>query len=272
MKASLRQTVTTWPFLLALATLLANDFWFKRAWPGLVTGKLSDFAGIAIVSLLLFAAFPERRRLASFGIVIGFAWWKSPLSQPAIDAWPFFPIGRTVDYTDLAAFLVMPACAVVARRPVRFALPGAALRRWLAAPLIALTGFALMATSQVNPRPYPPCDTCAPQLPASAPAAPPAPDHAAIERTVREVAARYGLQPDSRIPTLLVGAHLELSYTFGGPRSLGIQIQASPMFLSWKGSVKKRIADLGGELKTRLGTDFKDLEVIERLGREADRP
>ncbi|HEU4589588.1 MAG TPA: hypothetical protein VFS13_01665 [Steroidobacteraceae bacterium] len=39
--------LTTWPFVLALATLIVNDAWLKPNYPGLVTGKLSDFAGIS---------------------------------------------------------------------------------------------------------------------------------------------------------------------------------------------------------------------------------
>lgn len=33
--------------LLAVVVLVVNDQWGKSAWPGLLTGKLSDFAGLA---------------------------------------------------------------------------------------------------------------------------------------------------------------------------------------------------------------------------------
>jgi hypothetical protein len=52
MGASPLSVLTTWPFVLALTTLIANDAWLKSAWPGLITGKLSDVAGIAVVALL----------------------------------------------------------------------------------------------------------------------------------------------------------------------------------------------------------------------------
>jgi hypothetical protein len=49
--------LTTWPLLLALATLIVNDAWLKSAYPGLISGKLSDIAGIAVVALLGMSGF-----------------------------------------------------------------------------------------------------------------------------------------------------------------------------------------------------------------------
>ena len=60
-RTRLASVITTWPFVASLAVLLLNDFWLKRAAPGVITGKLSDFAGIAIVTLLLLATWPQRR-------------------------------------------------------------------------------------------------------------------------------------------------------------------------------------------------------------------
>ncbi len=42
--------------LVALVTLLANDWWAKRAYPSWVTGKLSDVAGLVMAPLALTAA------------------------------------------------------------------------------------------------------------------------------------------------------------------------------------------------------------------------
>jgi hypothetical protein len=39
--------------LVALVTLVVNDHWAKAAWPGLVTGKLSDVAGMVFFPLFL---------------------------------------------------------------------------------------------------------------------------------------------------------------------------------------------------------------------------
>jgi len=46
--------------LAALAVLVVNDHVLKHDFPGLVTGKLSDFAGMVIAPLVLFAMVPER--------------------------------------------------------------------------------------------------------------------------------------------------------------------------------------------------------------------
>ena len=42
--------------IVAIALLAANDHLFKEQWPGAVTGKLSDLAGLAFFPLLLQAA------------------------------------------------------------------------------------------------------------------------------------------------------------------------------------------------------------------------
>lgn len=39
--------------VLAIAVLLANDHWWKTAWPSWWTGKLSDFAGLTFFPVLL---------------------------------------------------------------------------------------------------------------------------------------------------------------------------------------------------------------------------
>lgn len=42
--------------LLAIAVLVLNDHLLKERWPGLITGKLSDLAGLAFFPLLLLGA------------------------------------------------------------------------------------------------------------------------------------------------------------------------------------------------------------------------
>jgi hypothetical protein len=107
---------TSWPFLASLYVLLVNDLVLKGAYPGVVTGKLSDFAGIAVLGLLLLSLFPQRRLLVYATLSTAFLWWKSPASAGFI-AWVnglgLATIGRTIDYGDLAALLtpesVVPA-------------------------------------------------------------------------------------------------------------------------------------------------------------------
>lgn len=65
----------------ALAILAANDHWGKAAWPGLVTGKLSDVAGLVFFPLLLQgiwevgggAVRPRVLALACVATALGFA-------------------------------------------------------------------------------------------------------------------------------------------------------------------------------------------------------
>lgn len=118
--------------LTALGLLAANDFLFKRLWPSWITGKLSDFAWLALVPLLVTAALsvflpPTRSRrlpdwcmaaaLAVTGLVFGLV-----KSIPAVNELAtrslgavFAPFGAhpalTLDPTDLLALpaLLIPA-------------------------------------------------------------------------------------------------------------------------------------------------------------------
>jgi hypothetical protein len=136
--------VTTWPFIGCLLVLLVNDSWLKAAYPGIVSGKLSDFAGIAVVSFLLLALLPVRRYLTYGLIITAFSWWKSSFSQPAIDAinqYLSLPIGRTVDYMDLVALFVIPWCAAVTSSRGDISTSVHSLRRAMAVPMVGLTAF-----------------------------------------------------------------------------------------------------------------------------------
>src|SRR4051812_15006472 len=98
------------PLLLAaVGVLLLNDFVLKAAFHNWLTGKLSDVAGLAAFTIFWCAIWPRRVWTVGSCITAAFVFWKSPLSQPALDflndfaPWPF---GRTVDYSDL---LSLPA-------------------------------------------------------------------------------------------------------------------------------------------------------------------
>ncbi|MDX1488095.1 MAG: hypothetical protein R3268_07845 [Acidiferrobacterales bacterium] len=96
---------------MSLAALVINDGYLKYVFPGLVTGKLSDVAGIFLVSLLVFSLFPTRKLQSSLLVGAVFLLWKSGLSQPAIDWFNSISsvrLGRVVDYSDLLALLVVP--------------------------------------------------------------------------------------------------------------------------------------------------------------------
>lgn len=97
-------------FLLAVLVMSLNDFVLKAAFHNWITGKLSDFAGLAAFSLFCCGMFPQRRWEMAVGISIAFSWWKSLYSQSVIDfanQYLPFQIGRTVDYSDLIALPVV---------------------------------------------------------------------------------------------------------------------------------------------------------------------
>jgi hypothetical protein len=62
--------VCSLPFLAALAVLLINDIVLKAAFPGWLTGKLSDLAGVAMVGMLSNALTPSHRTVR-YGVIGG---------------------------------------------------------------------------------------------------------------------------------------------------------------------------------------------------------
>ncbi len=169
------------------ALLVLNDFVFKPAFHNWLTGKLSDFAGLAAFTIFLCAFWPERRRAVALGVSAAFVFWKSPLSQGVIDSINVvspISLGRTVDYTDLTALPVV--WLVCAHAPLR-AWPA---RRWL---LFAFTGVsiaAFTATSMPTHR-YEIRQTADFS---SAPGSRPAADETGLQQLIDEVAARHKLR------------------------------------------------------------------------------
>lgn len=131
--------------LSAILALILNDHWWKAAYPGVVTGKISDFAGLAFFPLLLQGAFelgrsalgrpwrPSRGALlaAVLATFVGFAAVK--LWAPAAGAyrlglgalqWPFLalsklahgealpPLRRVVLARDPTDLVALPALLV----------------------------------------------------------------------------------------------------------------------------------------------------------------
>jgi hypothetical protein len=97
--------------LVGLVVLLANDLVLKQTYPGVLTGKLSDVAGLFTLPMFLSAWRPRRARETYLAVAVMFAWWKTPWSNEAIDGWNalgWYEIGRVVDYTDLLALAALP--------------------------------------------------------------------------------------------------------------------------------------------------------------------
>jgi hypothetical protein len=122
--------------LAALAILIVNDHVLKDLWPGVVTGKLSDFAGLVFFPLLVCTLV---RRVSITAVIaatgIGFAAIK--LWQPATALcelvlgmlqWPFRalaagafvavePVDIVRDPTDLVALVALAVPWWITRRP-----------------------------------------------------------------------------------------------------------------------------------------------------------
>ncbi len=140
-------------FLLTLAPLIVNDAWLKALFHNALTGKLSDFAGV--FAFAYFWSVLAGRREATIHALVGvaFAIWKSPLSQPAIDAWNalgVWPLVRVVDASDVLALTVLPLSWRLVRAPrvaARIeAMPGPAwATKWTVA---AIAVCAFTATSK----------------------------------------------------------------------------------------------------------------------------
>lgn len=121
-------------FWSSLFLLLANDMYGKYAFPGWLTGKLSDVAGMVVLPVFCRVIFPFLTKRAVFVLcTVFFAWWKSPLSQPVItmaNSMLHLPICRVVDYSDLLALAALPFA--LQAKPVALNLSGlwAASLRW----------------------------------------------------------------------------------------------------------------------------------------------
>lgn len=108
MKDNLK-SINTIPFIICLTLLLVNDFYLKTDYHNWFTGKLSDFCGLFVFASFWIALIPHRRRAIHLATALLFIYWKSPVSQPFIDAFSqnLYSIDRVVDVTDLMALSVL---------------------------------------------------------------------------------------------------------------------------------------------------------------------
>lgn len=95
--------------LVALFVLVLNDHVLKYAAPSTLTGKLSDFAGVYLLAVVLRCGIG--RWPACVVTAAAFIWWKSPLSQEFIDSLPWLTT-RVIDWTDLSALSMLPLSAL----------------------------------------------------------------------------------------------------------------------------------------------------------------
>jgi hypothetical protein len=141
---------TTWALLLSVFILILNDHVFKYSFPGIVTGKISDFSGIFLIILVLRDAFPKRVLETSVLVIGLFLYWKSPYSQPLIEfinSHSPLEFIRTVDYSDLVAFVIIPVAHFVYENRNRFTLK-LNIAEIIKIPVIVLTILGITGTSQ----------------------------------------------------------------------------------------------------------------------------
>lgn len=133
----------------AVVLLLVNDHVLKQQFPGFVTGKLSDLAGLAFFPLFLQALWeigndvarrdwrPSRRVLALSIAATGIAFTLVKLWPPATDAyrwlwgamqWPFIALARSVRGGELPD---LQAVALVRDPTDLLALPALGVAAWI---------------------------------------------------------------------------------------------------------------------------------------------
>lgn len=97
-------------FLASVALLLLNDLYLKYEFHNVLTGKLSDFAGLFAFPYFFAVFFPRGAKAIYIAVALLFTVWKSELIQPLLNLAHAYGLGfnRVVDYTDLIALSILP--------------------------------------------------------------------------------------------------------------------------------------------------------------------
>ncbi len=255
----------TWPLYLAATVLVLNDHFLKYSFPGLVTGKLSDFAGIFLVCLISRALFPRSVLKVSVGIVVMFAYWKSNYSQPLIDLLNShfsFKIGRVVDFTDLVAFIVLPLAHYVYENRARFTIetPGPQLTR-VSAVILAMVGITgtsvLMPHDSYEIRKEDPEQSI---------------EIAKATELICKIADQHDLQCIKCDPLEREGSFedkkIKLRYkVLENNRGIAFDIEGNPGGLFFGGGSWDEMDQIKRELQNSLGNEFRNMEFVVKLGR-----
>ncbi|MCU0676285.1 MAG: hypothetical protein MUE69_26280 [Myxococcota bacterium] len=155
--SSLRRVATSPAWWLALTLLVLNDHVLKRAFPGALTGKLSDFAGLFVAAPLLSALVARTRRARIVAYVATGAVFAAINVSPAVAevverllAWRI--------WTDPSDLIALPMLLVAWRRYESLAkhetssaaIEGLRATRlgWTERLAVALGGLACVATSR----------------------------------------------------------------------------------------------------------------------------
>jgi len=147
-------------FLLPLALLLLNDHLLKVAYPGWLTGKLSDFTGLFVLAVFVYAIvgkyLESPRRLLAVHIVIGlgFVVWKvAPVEIVFAEINKLISIplpSRVKDISDLIALAILPVSYLYIARSRKLAFKSifpAKFNRAFTICILIITGLAIAATA-----------------------------------------------------------------------------------------------------------------------------
>lgn len=146
-----------------LLVLVANDHWFKHAYPGWLSGKVSDFAGMLVAPWVLCALFRTRTRAAvavahgAIGVVFAAINLSSGAASvfSTITGWVGFPWRITVDWTDLIGLSMLGvswAWLVPVASAAETGSPSSAWSQRVVSRLALIVGaLACMATSPPDP-------------------------------------------------------------------------------------------------------------------------
>jgi hypothetical protein len=251
------QAFTSWPFLLSLATLLLNDLYLKLAYHNWVTGKLSDFSGVFMLTILVSVIFPGYPRITGLSVASAFTIWKSPLSEPVIGLIQSLGVvhfGRVVDYSDLFSLIMIPPAIMMVSNPIKITFP--MVRKVLVVPVVILTLFAIMGTSLAS---------ISQEYMIRKVDEAPCPDPADVIASIDKVALSQNLKPCG-IPGKLSGAYrggrIEMCYSVdenGSARFLVRGIASGLFFVRYP---KKEMEKLKNAMMSELGNKFQNMEFV----------
>lgn len=137
-------------FIVCLLTLLLNDFYLKQTFANVLTGKLSDFAGLIVFPIFIAFVIPTSKKWISIVTGILFIIWKTPLVSPIIETlnqtFPF-KIQRIIDYTDYWALLVLPIAHIITNQDTKLSFNSNKLLQFGKIGIASVSFFAICATS-----------------------------------------------------------------------------------------------------------------------------
>ncbi|MFH2049944.1 MAG: hypothetical protein ABIJ12_10910 [bacterium] len=147
-------------FILSLLILILNDHFLKANYPSFLTGKLSDFAGLFLITIFMFAIaasiFKQKSHLLYLHIAIAllFTLWKlAPVEKILIwlNEISSIPMpSRVKDPTDLIALVILlfSFMFLTSRLKITFNINLGLYKKILATLVLLVSGWSILATSK----------------------------------------------------------------------------------------------------------------------------